>query len=149
MTERIRWEPTKYGGWTGHVGTARDWLFQVWLADTAAAGWQLDSTLPGQFGSGWHRCDNDPDTLKAEAERWLEEFVSSLGVTFVDQAAEPLTDVPMICTACRKPVYQEPSLDCGRPRDGDPPVESRVPRRLAGVPHVWQWRARHGHGGGR
>lgn len=87
MTKRIRWEPTKYGGWTGHVGTAGDFLFQVWLADTAAGGWQLDSTLPGQFGSGWHRCDTDPEKLKADAEEWLERFVSSLGAVFGDAVA--------------------------------------------------------------
>ena len=24
MTNRIRWEPTEYGGWTGHVGIRDD-----------------------------------------------------------------------------------------------------------------------------
>jgi hypothetical protein len=80
-TTRIRWEPTKYGGWTGHVGTRAEesWLFQIWNAASVGGKWQLDSTLPGQFHS---TVSAAPDELKAEAERLLAGFVSSLGAFF-------------------------------------------------------------------
>lgn len=91
MTEikRIRWEPTECGGWTGHVGTRpeTDWLFQIWSAAAVGGDWQLDSTLPGRFGQ-FSRADA-PATLKAEAERWLEEFISSLGAIFPDEPGQP------------------------------------------------------------
>ena len=80
-TKRIRWEPTGHVGWTGHVGTLADWPFQIWDAASVGGGWQLDSSLPGH----WRRTgttSTDPDELKAEAERWLEEFVTSLGAVF-------------------------------------------------------------------
>jgi len=79
-TTRIRWEPTQYGGWTGGTGTLDGWLFQVWKAPAPVGPWRLESGLPGNFG----RIEDgrDPDELKAEAERWLAEFVSSLGAVF-------------------------------------------------------------------
>jgi len=40
MSNRIRWEPTKYGGWTGHTGTLKPWLFQIWRPPTGASGWR-------------------------------------------------------------------------------------------------------------
>ena len=88
-TKRIRWEPTKYGGWTGHAGTLADtnWLFQIWNAASVGGKWQLDSTLPGQFG--YHPPGDDIETLKADAEFLLAEFVSSLGAVF---PAEPAAD---------------------------------------------------------
>jgi hypothetical protein len=80
-TPRIRWEPTQYGGWTGHVGAlaAETWLFQVWNAASVGGEWQLDSTLPGNFNRA---VGTDPDDLKAEAERLLAGFVASLGASF-------------------------------------------------------------------
>lgn len=90
MTEtpaRIRWEPTKYGGWTGHVGTLAEesWLFQIWNAASVGGEWQLDSTLPGNFNRA---TGTDPDDLKVEAERLLSEFLSSLGAIFPDEVGE-------------------------------------------------------------
>ncbi len=85
-TARIRWEPTKYGGWTGGTGTLDGWLFQVWKAPAPVGPWRLESNLPGNF---WRtKDDDDPDELKAEAERWLEEFVTSLGASFPDKPDE-------------------------------------------------------------
>jgi hypothetical protein len=72
MSERIRWEPTKYGGWTGHVGSVDGFVFQVWKpAPLGEKPYRLESGLPGWFG----RIEDgtDPDALKAEAEKWLEE----------------------------------------------------------------------------
>ena len=85
MTERIRWEPAKYGGWTGHTGTMETWAFQVWKPDPDFdKEWRLDSVLPGQFA--WH-LRGKPEALKKGAEAWLEEFVSSLGASFEDPPA--------------------------------------------------------------
>ena len=84
MTEtRIRWEPAKYGGWTGHVGTLDPWLFQIWQVDGPDSPWRLDSALPGQFG--YHVDHPDTKALKLHAERWLEEFAASLGAIFPDE----------------------------------------------------------------
>jgi hypothetical protein len=83
-TTRIRWEPTKYGGWTGHVGTLEGHAFQVWEtpADTGVGPWRLESSLPGNF---WRKLDGtDPGELKGVAEAWLAEFVTSLGAVFPD-----------------------------------------------------------------
>jgi hypothetical protein len=87
MTERIRWEPTGHGGFTGHVGTLAEesWLFQIWNAASVGGEWQLDSTLPGNF---CRATGADPAGLKVEAERLLSEFASSLGVIFPDAVME-------------------------------------------------------------
>jgi hypothetical protein len=79
-TTRIRWELTQYGGWTGHVGTMKPWAFQIWQVDGPDSPWRLDPALLGQFG--YHVDHPDPEALKSHAERWLEEFVSSLGAVF-------------------------------------------------------------------
>ena len=47
-------------------------------------GWRLTAELPGL---GRKNADSDnPDDLKAAAERWLEEFVSSLDASFEPDA---------------------------------------------------------------
>jgi hypothetical protein len=83
MTERIGWVPTQYGGYTGHVGTLEPWLFQIWHPEPGKNHiWQLDTALPGmQFTRSGVRSGGVP-TLKAEAEKWLAEFVASLGAEF-------------------------------------------------------------------
>jgi len=85
MSNRIRWEATKYGGWTGHVGTLETWAFQIQRPVLAGERWLLTATFPGAL--------NDirpgiPDKLKAEAERWLKEFISSLGAIFEPEPDE-------------------------------------------------------------
>jgi hypothetical protein len=87
MTERIRWEPTKYGGWTGHVGTLEPWLFQIWHANDEGGPWRLDSALLGQFGR--HLDNGKPDILKTEAEGWLTEFIASLDASFEPVPSRP------------------------------------------------------------
>ncbi|HLJ99532.1 MAG TPA: hypothetical protein VKU39_06445 [Streptosporangiaceae bacterium] len=80
MTARIRWEATPLGSPAGHVGTIDGSLFSIWIPPQASGEWVLTSELPGTEGK---RCYGDePEALKAEAERWLEEFVSSLGASF-------------------------------------------------------------------
>jgi len=103
MTEtRIRWH--RVDGtvvrWFGFVGTATmTALFQILhpvaTQTEAVMGrrfdeWALCTTFPGasaeaRYG-GWD--DGAPDRLKAEAERWLEELVSSLGASFPPEPDE-------------------------------------------------------------
>jgi len=87
-TARIRWEPTQYDSITGHVGTMKPWAFQIWQVDGPDSPWRLDSALLDQFR--YHVDHPDPEPLKRHAERWLEEFVSSLGAIFPEApAADP------------------------------------------------------------
>lgn len=84
-TARIRWEdePPGYAvaidGFTGPP----DWnwrTFRIWHPDPRADPRPfLTSDLPGQARKQQHGATEE---LKAEAERWLEEFVSSLGAVF-------------------------------------------------------------------
>lgn len=94
MTEtRIRWtddDPSReYAAFTGSVGPSGwNWVpFGIYEEmDGPVAGLRtyfLTSGLPGQDR---RRHFGHPDDLKAEAERWLERFVSSLGASF---EAEP------------------------------------------------------------
>ncbi len=86
MSNRIRWGPNSRGGFLGHVGTAEPWAFQIWKPGDETLEWRLISALFGQHG---RRFDNDDsDTLKAEAERWLEEFACSLGAVFPEPGFE-------------------------------------------------------------
>ena len=86
MTEtRIRWEPDGHDGFTGHAGTLETKLFEVWQSpcdggNYALGEWLLTTSLPVTCNRTPH--SRDPDELKAEAERWLAEFVTSLGASF-------------------------------------------------------------------
>lgn len=83
MAERIRWENTPVGTVSGHVGSIEQETFAIWEPPQASGEWVLESDLPGLGGA---RCyGDDPDALKAEAERWLAGFVSSLGAIFPDE----------------------------------------------------------------
>jgi hypothetical protein len=87
---RIRWEdePPGYAvaidGFTGP--SAWNWrTFRIWHPDPRVDPRPfLTSDLPGQARKQQH---GTMEELKAEAERWLEEFVSSLGAVF-PKAAE-------------------------------------------------------------
>lgn len=82
-TARIRWEPAEHGGFTGHVGNINPPLFTLRRRRVA---WVLTAAIPGTS----YRIIRDdaahplpPVTeLKGQAERWLEEFTSSLGAVF-------------------------------------------------------------------
>jgi len=91
-TTRIRWEPTEHGGWGGKVGTLEPLAFEVWRSncdfrDVVLGEWVLSIRLPGPFGEQLPH-GHDPDKLKAEAERWLEEFVGALGAIFEPEPSE-------------------------------------------------------------
>ena len=83
MTEtRIRWEYAD-GGMDGYVGTLVPPAFRICDAAPASATWVLMAEFPGDAILG-----DDMEELKAEAERWLERFVSSLGAVFPDDEDE-------------------------------------------------------------
>jgi hypothetical protein len=93
MSERVRWFGYEPGdgvildGSTGSTGTLGSAAFHIWKPPQAGGELVLTSDLPGQQG---HRSfGSDPDELKATAERWLSEFVVSLGAIFPD---EPTTE---------------------------------------------------------
>jgi hypothetical protein len=90
-TSRIRWETGQFGNLVGYAGTVESWAFQVWhISDDEDSHWSLISSLPDV--ANWNATDpDDPEALKAEAERWLERFVSSLGAIFPDRLREAVT----------------------------------------------------------
>lgn len=78
---RIRWEDFPAGQAAGYVGTLNPAVFRIWEPENDDGEWMLTAAaLPGAAGE--QRYGSSPDELKAEAERWLEEFVSSLGAVF-------------------------------------------------------------------
>lgn len=84
-TGRIRWEKGQWGNLVGYVGTLEPWAFQIWLPDDTRQ-WTLITALPTQHASIGHSADQDE--MKAEAERWLEEFVTSLGAIFPAESSD-------------------------------------------------------------
>ena len=91
-TERIRWEDKEPGNGDvynvasiGCAGTAEEAAFIIYTPDELHANWLLSVRLIP--GSTFLYAD-DPDELKAEAERWLAEFVASLGAVFPEDAYE-------------------------------------------------------------
>jgi hypothetical protein len=84
VSERIRWEPVE-GGMDGYVGTVIPPLFTIHCANLSYADWMLTAELPGDAVPG-----NDLEELKAETEKWLERFASSLGAIFKESLAADL-----------------------------------------------------------
>jgi hypothetical protein len=69
---------------TGYVGTAETAVFEIWRLLPSGREWGLFTHLPGVGEGGCY--GTGPDDLKAEAERWLSEFVVSLGAVFPEDA---------------------------------------------------------------
>lgn len=63
----------------GYAGTIQEPAFMIYTPDEMHASWLLSARLVP--GSQFFYADT-PEDLKAEAERWLERFVSSLGAVF-------------------------------------------------------------------
>lgn len=81
-TARIRWHDEPSGQATGHVGTLDPAVFRIWEPEEDGGEWMLTAAaLPGEAGK--RRYADSPEKLKAVAERWLAEFVSSLGASFL------------------------------------------------------------------
>lgn len=80
MTDtRIRWEPTEYGGFTGYVGMLEQSAFYIYKPEREGEQWLLSAAA--FLGARYLQADS-ADELRAAAERWLSEFVSSLGAVF-------------------------------------------------------------------
>jgi hypothetical protein len=86
-TELIRWEPAGEKTIYGFAGSLKPVAFQIW---TGGAGfrWQLVTQLPGMEDVRPESAD--PEELKAEADRILREFTSSLGALFAGDLREHL-----------------------------------------------------------
>ena len=89
MTEtRIRWSDDPavcFVACIGSVGTVDPAVFQIFAPDRMAVEWILTTSLPGMEDKRHY--GDSADELKAEAERWLEEFTASLGAVFPDCSA--------------------------------------------------------------
>jgi len=96
---RIHWEQVLNGTFWGRVGTLYPAAFQVIPPRQPGGMWTLGADLPGMEGRDCR--DPDPDKLKAEAERWLSEFVASLGAVFPDP------ELPE-CHRCTLPITGTP-----------------------------------------
>jgi hypothetical protein len=95
MTDRIRWhapaESTVVAEF-GYVGTLTGSLFQILKPVTREVSpsrfdeWGLVATFPGAQREVLYASSRDKTEavaeLRAEAERWLERFVASLGAAF-------------------------------------------------------------------
>lgn len=85
MTEtpaRIRWEAGAEAGlsaWLGLVGQPPLFAYAINRPPAGEAQHTLVSQLPRPEGQ---YLDGDPEDLKAEAEGWLQEYVSRLGAAF-------------------------------------------------------------------
>src|SRR5450755_867047 len=87
-TARIRWQdkPPVSGdvyllASNGYVGTSKEPAFKIYRPDELHDNWLLSVRLTA--GAKFAYADT-PDKLKAEAEQWLDRFVSSLGASFGD-----------------------------------------------------------------
>jgi len=84
---RIRWsdapETVEVIGW---VGTMASHVFTIWPPEEDGENggeYLLTGRLPDHHGTRFY---GTRDELKAEAEDWLERFVSSLGAVFLGRA---------------------------------------------------------------
>lgn len=81
-TKRIRWHTDDDGETTGYVGSLDRPVFRIWPPDDDGD-CLLFLYLAGHAGDLYHGATIDGQ--QAEAERLLEEFVSSLGAVFGDE----------------------------------------------------------------
>ncbi len=102
-TTRIRWHHVDgtVVEWFGYVGTVTETaLFQILhpvakpteaIMGSRFDEWALCTTFPGESAKARYAGDRDGTKavteLKAEAERWLEEFAASLGAIFPPEQA--------------------------------------------------------------
>lgn len=118
MTDRIRWHDEPSGGMaacTGSVGTLNPAMFHIWRPDAHCAEWQLTTRLHDMEQK--HCYGGDPEELKAEAERWLEEFTASIGAVFPGAHCSecgftvPRHDHDKSCSHYRDPAAPEAGKD--------------------------------------
>ena len=130
MTEtRIRWsdapETVEVIGW---VGTMASHVFTIWPPEEDGENggeYLLTGRLPDHHGTRFY---GTRDELKAEAERWLERFVSSLGAVFPDEAYEfPGDDewLEVTWAAGRRVRFAHP--DAGYPGEAEEAMKALTP----------------------
>lgn len=106
----IRWEPLLGGNFDGYVGTRTAPMFNLFLVTPGGpAPWALRSELLEGYSAG-----TDPDELKAEAKRWLEEFVASLGAVFPEESAQTRRLTEEAITAAAEAIDAEFLANDGR-----------------------------------
>jgi len=112
VTGLLRWETGTYRNWLGYAGTAEHWLFQVSVRACPDNGgrWLLASTLPGQRALA---VPGDCDELKAEAERLLRKWASSIGAV-LPGPPESLTADGTVCEWSVDDAVSGGSICCGR-----------------------------------
>ena len=141
-TGRIRWERNDDGShvtpaYEGYVGTIGEPLFFIFDPDDRDPWWILTSSLPGLPGAG--RAErrahgDDPDKLKAEAEQWLERFVSSLGAIFPEGAYEfPCCEHDLETAYAPGAYVRYQNPDAGWPGDQDKARELLTLGRIYGI----------------
>ena len=81
-TARIRWSDD---GTEGYVGTAGQRIFTLYPPQDGGE-WMMAAALPGFNGRIRYR--DTLEELHPDAERWLEEFASSLGAVFPEDDYE-------------------------------------------------------------
>jgi hypothetical protein len=83
-TGRIRWEDITSSidaiASRGYVGKLERRSFIIYRPELSDGQYRLLCLIGDRGGESLYR--DDPEPLKAEAERWLEEFASSLGASF-------------------------------------------------------------------
>ena len=84
-TERLRWEPGEDGILFGYSGTLKTQAFVICPPGSPGEFWMISTSFP----LGQPRYVSSEGEARKAAERWLEEFVTSLGAVF---PAGPLTD---------------------------------------------------------
>ena len=87
MTEtpaRIRWQREDDNSLTGRTGTMTEPVFWIWPPESPGKAHILTSSLPGRNGPQDIYPNGFVADVKAKAEEWLEEFVTSLGAIFAD-----------------------------------------------------------------
>ena len=87
-TKRIRWKPTEPGGDDrfGYVGARDRALFTLWSPREDGV-WAVSAAIPGIAQEDTEcRWGASREEAMAEAEQWLEQFISSLGAVFPESA---------------------------------------------------------------
>ncbi len=132
-TGRIRWEgrpEISSAAYLGYVGTLDPDLFRIYAPDDRDDDWILASMLPGQ-SSLRHYSDN-PDAPKAEAEKWLAEFTSSLGAIFPEDAYEfpHEDDMPLEVRFAAGTRVRFAYPDAGYPGEAEDAMKALTPGRV-------------------
>jgi hypothetical protein len=91
-TARIRWSDDLADArhFIGHVGTVAEPAFKLYGPIDGSDRWLLSIRLRSAVEFVYR---DDPDELKADAERLLSEFVSSLGAVFPEDAGRRREEV--------------------------------------------------------